>query len=1360
MIATRWRWGIQLGLAFSIEGAILGQTASAQLVPDATLGEESSAVTSVDELNERIDGGARRGVNLFHSFQEFNVGEGRGVDFANPSEVVNIFSRVTGGNPSAILGRLGVLGEANLFLINPNGILFGPNASLDVKGSFAATTANAIGFGDRGFFSATDLHPPSQLLTVNPAAFLFNQIAAQPSSIENQGTLAVPDGQNLLLVGGGGSPTPDAGEILINGGSVLAPGGRVELGGLSESGEISLNPDGSLSFPEGSAKADVTLTNRAIVSVAGSGGGRIAVTADELNILEESLLEAGIGAGLGSADAQAGDVNLSATQIRIANDSYVVNGVDEEAVGQAGNVTIETATLQVEDGASLGVVVLGEGRTGNVTIRASNVELDGGNDGVFGGVLALVAPTGRGSAGDVLVETENLTVSNGAQISVTTLGQGKSGNLTVRASEAVNLVGQGDSSSGIGAVDGSPQTGTSGSLTVETGRLNIRDGAVISTSTWGEGAVGETVILADDVRVSGSGSGIFGSVLAEATGAGSNLTIETDQLVIEDRAIIGGSTFGTGNAGNITIRAKAVMLVNGGVLDTSSYPAFAEGLNDGTVSGGNITLETESLMLQNGASISTSTFGRGDAGSLAIRANSVSVDSSSLFAINLGVGAGGALAIGTNTLAIDNNSTLATYAAGQGNAGRLSIEASDIRVAGGSSLQSFSIGSGAGGNLSINTGKLTVEGAQVFTSTFDVDAFEIANISADDFDQFAPDIFATVRTLIVNGLIEDNEDNLAQGNAGNLLIRARESVTINSDGFLSTSASGEASGGEITIETPKLTAEQAVIFTSTIGSGDAGAITVQGAETVELTASILSSGQTASGSTGDGGNIAITAQNLRLQDEALILSSTFGSGNAGTLIINADSIHLSGSGLSTQTAGSGDANNLEVFTEQLVVEDGAFIAASTSGAGNAGNISLQSRESITVTGISDSVRSSVTTSVGSGATGRGGNIAIATGQLKVAEGARVAAGTSGAGNAGDLQVRAQSIDVVGTAADTQAPSNLSATVQEGAVGRGGNLTIEAEQLNVREGAAISVATFGDGDAGRLEIYASESVEVIGTAKDGASRLNAGVGPNSTGRGGLLTVNAQQLSVSEGGILTSQSEGQADAGDITINARLLQARDGEISTSSTQAGGGEITATAEAIRLQGDSNIRTNVSSGSGNGGNITLTADSILMFDDSDIFAFARDGQGGNITLETAVFFGSRSASQDDPDTLDRNERVDINASGAVAGAVTVPDVSFIQNSLSELPESTIDPDTLIANSCVVPNGAQRGTFMITGAGGLPVRPGAASSSYSTGEVRSVLEPLDSDTESSWRKGDPIVEPTGTYRLPDGKLVLNRECQP
>ncbi len=152
-----------LGLAnLLFHPSVLGQ-----IVPDRTVGTTVTPNLTINgRSSDRIDNGTMRGSNLFHSFQEFNIGSGQGVYFSNPAGITNIFSRITGSNSSQINGTLGVLGNANLYLLNPNGILFGQNARLDLKGSFLATTANQINFADGTVFSATNPQT-SALLTIS-----------------------------------------------------------------------------------------------------------------------------------------------------------------------------------------------------------------------------------------------------------------------------------------------------------------------------------------------------------------------------------------------------------------------------------------------------------------------------------------------------------------------------------------------------------------------------------------------------------------------------------------------------------------------------------------------------------------------------------------------------------------------------------------------------------------------------------------------------------------------------------------------------------------------------------------------------------------------------------------------------------------------------------------------------------------------------------------------------------------------------------------------------------------------------------------------------------------------------------------
>lgn len=199
-------WKLGLATSFVIGGvSIFGKCTQAQITPDRTLGNESSVIEPNVVINgnpsDQINGGIIRGTNLFHSFQEFNVGEKQRVYFSNPDGINNILTRVTGGSRSEILGKLGVLGNANLFLINPKGVIFGPKASLDLKGSFIASTASSLKFADSSHFSA-NAPQTSTLLTVSvPSGLQFGETSA--NIIVQGARLEVQPVRTLGLIGSG-----------------------------------------------------------------------------------------------------------------------------------------------------------------------------------------------------------------------------------------------------------------------------------------------------------------------------------------------------------------------------------------------------------------------------------------------------------------------------------------------------------------------------------------------------------------------------------------------------------------------------------------------------------------------------------------------------------------------------------------------------------------------------------------------------------------------------------------------------------------------------------------------------------------------------------------------------------------------------------------------------------------------------------------------------------------------------------------------------------------------------------------------------------------------------------------------------
>jgi filamentous hemagglutinin family protein len=599
-------------------------------------------------------------------------------------------------------------------------------------------------------------------------------------------------------------------------------------------------------------------------------------------------------------------------------------------------------------------------------------------------------------------------------------------------------------------------------------------------------------------------------------------------------------------------------------------------------------------------------------------------------------------------------------------------------------------------------------------------------------------------------------------------------ILLSNEAFVD--ASGEG-GGDVQIRGARLEMTQSSnILANTLGAENGGEVLVRATE-VELSEGSLLFADVTDTGTGTGGDLTIETGRLLVRDGAQVSVGTRGSGKGGSLLITAsEGVEVIGttangrfgSGLYAPTGGSGNGGGLTIITGRLLVRDGAQVSAGTFGSGKGGSLLITATDSVEVIGISANGRFPSGLFSASAGTGDAGVLRIITGRLLVRDGAQVSAGTFGSGKGGSLLITAsEGVEVIGTTANGRFPSGLF-TQSDGSGEAGDSLRIDTGRLLVRDGAQVSATTFGSGKGGSLLITATDSVEVIGTSADGQTSSGLFAATEGSGDAGDLTINTGRLLVRDGANISSASFEDGTAGDINITARdTLQADNGTIRTNTSRSAGGTITINAGAIRLFGDSDIISNVASGAGGGGNIYLEANSILAFDDSDILAFARDGRGGDITLNTPAFFGENyrpAPHNTDPATLKGNNRVDINATGTVAsGTILLPDTTFIQNSLTELPENQIDTDSLLANSCIVRrNQPTQGSFIVTGTGGLPQRPGDAQmESFPTVDV----ETLPSDSTSSttnpnrpWQKGDPIVEPQGLYRLPNGKLVLSREC--
>jgi filamentous hemagglutinin family protein len=694
-IANCFKWGIVCCLFWLKTGeSVFAQ--SSNIIPDSTLDAESSTVLPLDAAGlpiDAINGGSVRGINLFHSFQEFNVREGRSAYFFSPSiEIENILARVTGKNRSEILGTLGTLqlingnisrSNANLFLINPNGIVFGEKASLDLAGSFVATTANAVEFGDGGLFSASQPEV-SKLLTINPSAFLLNQI---PAPIINQSQVANNinasltdglrvDGKSLLLLGG---------NIDLDGGTLRTFGGRLEVVALAGTGKVGLRIDGNnldFTVPSNIPKADILMTDQAIItniSILGDGG--IQVVGNNLKISDNSSIESI------SINQNSQPISIEASQVNLSDFSSII--ATTLGSGNSANIIINTDNLNMQNSGVNTINSAAEGNAGNIFIRANNsINLD--NVSVLGTLsLGVGNDKNQGSGGDVFIDTKILNIQNLSGISINSfLGKGKPGNLVIKATDSINLVNNSFiSTSSFSAASG-------GNINIETGNLHLRGGSQINNSS-----------IDPKNLVSSSNIGIIqkslNSTNPELT---ENIIALLQDLVntIEP----GDNNFGQANSGNIDIRAtKSIVLSgvspNGQTVNTISTESQGAG------KAGNLTLSTEKLIVQDGSTISSQTTNTGDGGNLSINVNTVDLaNNSQIIAESEGTGKAGNINLNASGKLNATNSSINTSST-QSSGGNINVTAQDIRLFGDSDIRTnVFTGTGGGGNITLTANSI------------------------------------------------------------------------------------------------------------------------------------------------------------------------------------------------------------------------------------------------------------------------------------------------------------------------------------------------------------------------------------------------------------------------------------------------------------------------------------------------------------------------------------------------------------------------------------------------------------------------------------------------------------------------------
>ncbi|HEX5221519.1 MAG TPA: filamentous hemagglutinin N-terminal domain-containing protein [Verrucomicrobiae bacterium] len=677
------------------------KTSRAQVVLDGKFGP-SGPVTGPN-YNITAEMGSVRGNNLFQSFSQFNLNAGEVAAFSGPKNIQNILSRVTGGSASSINGtiRSDITG-ANFFFINPNGMVFGPNAAIDVSGSFAASTANYLKLADGARFVAALDADDSGLSSAPVAAFGFLGPSAGGISVQ-QSTLSVPSMQSITLVGG---------DVIADGGVIQAPQGRINVASVQSAGEVPVDPASltaaqfNAAFPQ---QGQIDLLNQARFDASGEGGGRIVIRGGRLTV-DNSKIESNT---TGATDGQGIDVG-------ILDDLNILN------LGQIN---------------SLSTAGLGAG--GNININAGSILLDGGGlvDENFMPATQISTATGdvftggdTGKGGDIIIQTGSLELVNSAQISAATFGLGDAGRIDITASsilldalaftttrinassepffgpagnagDIVINAGTFEMRNAATTVAASNGEGNAGQVQINAQTVNLLSGSVVIAGTYGAGNGGNVQITADTLSINGQdtltgGPDLLTGIQAFTTSPdfaapGGNIQLDVGSLQMDHAGRIITASLGAGAGGNVNIQAGQVSLANGSSISAAQLgdPYFGALGPAGTVS---ITSD-QNVVLTGGSSISTSAFDS-SGGDISVTAGNQIQLTDSQITSQAGPGGGGNISVSAPAMIYLLNSTLTAQAEGDG--GNLSIVGPEFFIMNNGGLISMS-SSANGGNITI-----------------------------------------------------------------------------------------------------------------------------------------------------------------------------------------------------------------------------------------------------------------------------------------------------------------------------------------------------------------------------------------------------------------------------------------------------------------------------------------------------------------------------------------------------------------------------------------------------------------------------------------------------------------------------------
>jgi filamentous hemagglutinin family protein len=1103
--------------------------------------------------------GKQVGSNLFHSFGQFSLVKGDTAAFTSTGSAApinNVFGRVTGGNPSSIDGTIkSKITGANLFLINPSGVVFGPNATVNVSGAFHASTADYLKMADGAKFQAT--HPDGSTLSAAPPA-AFGFLTASPARIAvNGSTLGVPAGQTLGLVGGpvsiAASPTATTGARLA------ASAGTIYVTSAAGAGEVPVDPRNT---------SAMTVSNFGSVDIMGRS---------KLRVSDPRGLRSG-----GSVFIRSGALTIDASKIN----------ADNYGLGPGGQLILQAdSKIALTNKTKIHALARAGGSGGNIILQASP-----------GGTISLdnstvkVGSNASGDGGALSVTAGQLTLTNGAALKSKAKGSGNGGPITITA-DAVLLDGgvaldDSSLSTGIFSITSGthPGSGSGGSITIVAGQLALHNGANVLAQSAGSGAGGPINVSVNRLLTVDSG----GAVKSEAQGSGNGgpITITADAILLDGGvalddsslstgifSITSGTDPGSGSGGSITIVAGQLALHNGaGVLAQSS----------GFSAGGSVDVRLEgSLTVDSGASLGTLASDGGDAGNVTVMVDgavtidmTVGLDASLLGGISsltYGSGNTGNLKVSAGALAISNEGVIAAVTFGSGDSGDLSVDVSGMLSISGpkrnSESQTGILGdadsgsSGNAGKIIVTAGTLSIiNNGAISSGTFSVGNAGSVTVSVVD----ALTIDGTMTPGNFTG-ISSQANSGATGNAATVNVSAK-SLSIINNGEISSGTFESGSGGNISVRI-------------------AGDLLIDGAgANPDFPTGISAAAE--KGSSGQAGEVAlITGGAITLSGGAQVRSTTAGTGKGGSVQVTAQgplTLSDAGTGVVASSTAGGEAGSVTVNAPQIALMTGAQIASITAGTGAGGSVNVATPGALVLDGANTQIAASA---IGP-QSGPGGPVTVQANALTIQGGAQIASTTSGPGSGGPITVKVASNIVL-------PDPGPQITARSAGSGDAGSITVSAVRLLMSNGAAISTeAETSTASGGNITLNVGDLVYLL------SSEITTSV-KGVTGNGGNITIDPQLVVLNHSRIIAEAVEGHG--GNITINAgAFIQSADSSVDASSEKGISGTVVITGPRVDVNGalvvlSSELR----------GHAAVLREACAAYGDRPISSLVEAGRGG-----------------------------------------------------------------------------------------------------------------------------------------------------